>query len=159
VGGNNSICVVWMDASHVPSSYSHSLNVILTKPERYECLCYQITKNKEIQHNDLGKWFTHTQPLQISLSLRLQCCWHRVRCHQPFTSGARSVLSLHAALPSSPSRWDFLSTQFLSTAWQQHTICLLTLPRLIAWLRIYSLPTPFITINCITTYDIFSKLF
>lgn len=33
----------------------------------------------------------------------LQCCWHRVRCHQLFTSGARSVQSLHVALPSSPS--------------------------------------------------------
>ncbi len=98
--------------------------------------------------------FTHNH-FNPPLSFRLQCCWHRVRCHQPYTSGARSVQSLHAALPSSPSRWDFLSTQFLSTAWQQHTICLLTLPRLIAWMRIYSLPSPFITIKYITTYTFY----
>lgn len=148
------IAFVWYEwMLHMYQALIHTASVrFLTKPERYKCLCYQITKNKEIQHNDLVIWFTHTHTHtynlsnSLSLSLRLQCCWHRVRCHQPFTSGARSVQSLHAALPSSPSRWDFLSTQFLSTAWQQHTICLLTLPQLIAWLRIYSLPTPFITI-------------
>lgn len=68
------ITFVWYEwMLHMYQARIHTVSMwFLTKPERYECLCYQITKNKETQHNDLGKWFiqarTHTTFSILSLS-------------------------------------------------------------------------------------------
>lgn len=47
------------------------IKVSVGAAQRDECLCYQITKNKEIQHSDHVKQFTHTHNLPPSVSLSL----------------------------------------------------------------------------------------
>ncbi len=56
------IAFVWYEwMLHMYQALIHTVSMwFLTKQEQYKCFCYQITKNKEIQHNDLVKWFIHT---------------------------------------------------------------------------------------------------